>query len=182
MDREKQDVMRKASIEAVNHLGLIKPEFTHKIINLLEGYGTVHPKDVCAKYRKYGDQLSKEEKINIGINVRAFISREALSEITEKGLSNAIDAHYLTLLRATFTMFRYNNKMGIDELFCHVNEKSVTLYYSASGDCCNYCKEMDEVHITCIDDYILPNEKCTCVTANYTIGHKVDWFWDLVNN
>jgi hypothetical protein len=73
---------------------------------MLEANEGQHPKEIARQYRKYGEQLTNDEKRSLGIRASAFYSREALKSLTEKGRSTIKDAHATTLLRAMFGFFR----------------------------------------------------------------------------
>ena len=99
--------------EALQHLGLLdhsaKPNL-EKIIGQCREKGFTA---VATEYRKQGEQLDKTEKKALGIRSNSFMSKQAASELTEKGKVKPLDAHFLTLWRADFTIDRAQRIVGI---------------------------------------------------------------------
>ena len=89
--------------EAMKALGLLKPDARTTLVALLPDF-LLDPS--TNDFRKAGAQLSTEEKKALGISSRAFISHEALCELTEKGVKEPIYAHECTLQRAMLTIGR----------------------------------------------------------------------------
>jgi hypothetical protein len=89
--------------EAMEALGLLKPDARTTLLALLPGF-LLDPS--TNDFRKAGAQLSTEEKKALGISSRAFLSHEALGELTEDGVKEPTYAHECTLHRALLTIGR----------------------------------------------------------------------------
>jgi len=70
---------------------------------------------VATAHRKDGPQLDKSEKKELGIRANAFMSRQAASELTEKGMESPLEAHFLTLWRADFTIDRARHLLNASQ-------------------------------------------------------------------
>ena len=88
--------------EAVASLGYLKPGVVEKLTRLIEDEFAQplqrHPRELATQVRKQGQQLSRDEKKGLGIRANAFMSREALADLTDKGLSSPLAAHEQTVL------------------------------------------------------------------------------------
>lgn len=123
--------------ESIAALGYIKPEFDTALAIMLEANEGQHPKEIARQYRKNGEQLTNGEKRSLGIRASAFYSREALQSLTDKGKSNLLEAHTVTLLRAMFSFF--TNRMVEDARKANIHRFQVS---GAFADCPG-CKAMD---------------------------------------
>lgn len=92
--------------EAIQSLGYIKPEAASKLVKLIERNESQHPKHISTSYRKAGTQLSRDEKKALGLRANAFMSKEALSDVSDKGLMMPLAAHEETILRAALAWSR----------------------------------------------------------------------------
>lgn len=92
--------------EAITSLGYLKLESAPVMATLLPLCDTHHPNAVAAQYRKRGEQISRDEKKALGLRSNAFMSREAVVDLTEKGRERPLEAHATTLLRASFSAVR----------------------------------------------------------------------------
>jgi hypothetical protein len=95
-----------ATREAIQHLGLLKPDAEDSIYHLTDDQFTEHhPRARCTAYRKDGEQLAKAELKSLGLRSNAVLSRKAFNEISETGLDDPLAAHETVLSRAVFTLF-----------------------------------------------------------------------------
>jgi hypothetical protein len=133
------------ALEAVRRLGLLNDHAAITIAAMLEATVSEHPRAVCTRYRKLGQQVSNGFKKELGIRANGFMSIAAYDELSEAGKKRAIDAHEITLLRATFhrskvRMFEQAVAAGFDKVrfspshldecdFCRQNSNQI-LYIS----------------------------------------------------
>lgn len=75
---DKSDIVRSSLSEAIQKLGLIKPDALERIAHLLSADMSVHPRQTCTEYRKTGVQLTKEEKKSVGITAMRFLAARHL--------------------------------------------------------------------------------------------------------
>lgn len=103
-----------AVAEAIEKLQLVKPEAHTVLLNALPHF-VDDPKYGLA-LRKTGTQLNSDEKAQLGIKPRSFMSKELLSQLTPDGLRDPTNSHELTMQRASLTLGRaislYNAKLG----------------------------------------------------------------------
>jgi hypothetical protein len=95
--------------EAIKSLGYLKPEAALKLVNLIHDNRHQNSKQISTLYRKGGEQLTSEEKKHLGIRANAMMSKQAINDLTEKGLSKPVSAHEQTILRASLAWSRSNN-------------------------------------------------------------------------
>lgn len=180
LGRTKEEIIEIAVDEAIRRLGLLNPAARTAILALMQDEQGHHPRSLCTAYRKAGEQISKEELKAIGLRANSFMSREALTEITEAGLANPLEAHVSTLLRAHFTVSRWRSFQSDDELVRRGVAREAILYnYSMLPPVCECCRKLDGDPTTPETAHILPPDACECKTANYSIQQRVDWFYDL---
>lgn len=133
------------ALEAVRRLGLLKDDAAMTIAGMLKYTVSEHPRAVCTRYRKLGQQVSNEVKKELGIRTNGFMSVPAYDELSEAGKKRSIEAHEMTLLRATFhrskvQMFGQAIDAGFDKVrfspshldeceFCRQNNNQI-LYIS----------------------------------------------------
>lgn len=160
--------------EAVTSLGYIKPEFTALIAALLTLCEVHHPREVATKYRKRGDQLSRDEKCRGGIRANAFMSREAFDQLTGKGKASPLAAHYDTLLRAAFSNFRARTLAS--DLSALPN---ATLAYSAADRACSVCSMLDGKAADRTSAVAFPPSDCQRAICNIMLRWKIDYFAGL---
>lgn len=125
--------------EAIRSLGYLKPETAKQIAMLIEENPTQHPKAIATSYRKKGDQITTDEKKRLGIRANGFMSKDALEDLTEKGLANPLVAHEQTILRASLAVSRAR-RISIEK------EQGVTQWkFSGAGsDDCAGCKRLED--------------------------------------
>lgn len=169
------ELRRKAAQEAIRRLGLLRVGAAYTVYNLLEDAQALHPKAICTAYRKQGEQLTDEEKEGLGIRKNAFMAREALTELTELGLQDPIRAHELTVLRASFTMFRYRNAVSARGMMREYPDTPIEIRYDVfHADTCDLCKSLDGKLVD-VNWGLFPPEGCTCVTAPYGLRVHMDY-------
>jgi hypothetical protein len=88
--------------EAVRRLGLLDDQAAITIAGMLDATDTEHPRTVCTRYRKLGPQVSNDVKKELGIRANGFMSVSAYGELSDLGKKRALEAHEITLVRATF--------------------------------------------------------------------------------
>lgn len=170
---------RLAAQEAVDNLRLLKPHTVSTVDRLLTQAQELHPRTICSAYRKQGKQLPDEEKKRLGIRKNGFMSREALEEISELGLKDPIRAHELTVLRASFALFRHRNAISAQRFIREQPELPIEVQYDVSHpDACEKCKALHHKPVG-PDWGLLPPSGCTCVTAPYGLHIHADWFAQL---
>lgn len=176
-----KDQIREIAVdEAIRRLGLLHPTARTAILTMMQDEEGQHPRSLCTAYRKAGDQISKGELKAIGLRANAFMSREALAEITPAGLENPLEAHVSTLLRSYFTVSRWRSFQSADELVRRGVASEAILYkYDMLPPVCECCRKLDGEPTTPETAHILPPDDCECGTANYSIQQRVDWFYDL---
>lgn len=160
--------------EAVTALGFIKPQHVDLIATLLTLCEVHHPREIFTKFRKRGEQLSRDEKKAIGLRANAFMSREAYDQLTAVGHKEPLDAHYVTLLRATFSMFR-DRTLRSDV----VHHPGANLSYCAIDRQCSTCRRLDGQPLKKELAASLPPPDCPVPACNITFSWHVDWFADL---
>jgi hypothetical protein len=166
--------------EAIRRLGFLHPSTRTAILTMMQDEQGQHPRSLCTAYRKMGEQISKEQLKAIGLRANAFMSREALADITEAGLENPLEAHVSTLLRSYFTVSRWRSFQSADELIRQGIAQEAILYkYDMLPPVCECCRKLDGEPTTPDTAHILPPEDCGCETANYSIQQRVDWFHNL---
>lgn len=169
------DIYLSAAQEAIDRLGLLNSESDETISKILKNGHGLHPKKLSSDHRKSDPQLSKEEKRSLGLRSNAFMSQSAFAEISQKGLIDAIKAHETTLLRASFTIFRWKSIQSIEETKRIVGDCFAGVRFDANPDACSFCQNLDGTLLENPLDALFPDKSCTCITANYGISVKVDW-------
>jgi hypothetical protein len=95
--------------EAIDALGYVSRDCVQPLAELLPVCQVEGPRAVATRWRKTGEQLSREEKRAIGMRSNAFMSRRAFASLTDKGRCHPIDAFEQTIGRAIFTEVRWQN-------------------------------------------------------------------------
>ena len=175
------DAMReKAAIEAVHRLALLKPQAVPTLIMLMANSQGEHPRTSCSAFRKQGTQLSDDEKRTLKIRVNASMSRCALGEISTLGMADPIRAHELSLLRASFAIFRHRNAKSTAQMMLdhpdHPIEITYEIFHPDACDDCNARHGSPVPH----DWGLFAPDDCTCITAPYGLHVTVDFFASLV--
>jgi hypothetical protein len=164
-----------AAREAVAHLGLLKPAAEPTILRLLENRAGEHPRTVATAWRKAGEQVSAEQKRMLGIRVNAFLSREALDELAERGFADPLRAHELTLLRATFVLFRHRTAVSYQKVMAeHPDVRMEVRYDAFHHDSCDVCKSLHDTPVG-TDWGLFAPDGCTCMTAPHGLRLAADW-------
>ena len=132
--------------EAIRSLGYVKADAAPKLCELIASDPHASDKSISTAYRKSGTQLSAEGKKALGLRANAFMTEEALADLTEKGRECALIAHEATMRRAAFALKHAENM---------AKEKSlgVTKWEAVAPatDQCPGCKRLDG-QVMCADD------------------------------
>ena len=164
-----------AAREAVAYLGLLKPAAEPTIVRLLENRAGEHPRTVATVWRKAGEQVSAEEKRILGIRPNAFLSREALDELAERGFADPLRAHELTLLRATFVLFRHRNAVSYRKVMAeHPDVRMEVRYDAFHHDSCEVCKSLHDTPVG-TDWGLFAPDGCACMTAPHGLRLDAEW-------
>ncbi len=137
-----------------------------------------HPRTTCTALRKDGEQLSKDEKKALGLRSNAFLSRFAFAQLTDKGLAEPLAAHETTLLRAVFTLSRFQTirRMESADLGkAFIGEYKIDVLNME----CPSCKARDGTITTEPEQAVFPASDCICPTANYSLQPYVDWLREI---
>lgn len=146
--------------EAVGHLGLLKPSAKPSIEALISRCMAEGFKAVALSHRKDGEQLGKEEKRALGIRSNGFMSRRAASELSETGRLKPLEAHFLTLWRADFTIDRAKRIVAASaQEFGRINQ------LGGHRDGCAFCTEnydkvIDPFTASPFPPAVCPNAAC----------------------
>jgi hypothetical protein len=171
---------RRAAEEAVAHLGLLKPEAAETVYRLLDNPDGSHPRAICAAYRKEGSQLLEEEKNKASLRKNAFMSREAIVEISPKGMHDPLRAHELTVLRGSFAVFRHRNALSAQHIMQeHPNLPIEVQYDVFHPDSCDVCKALHGKPVG-PDWGLLAPDGCTCVTAPFGLQIHADFIGEVL--
>jgi len=161
------DIVKSALTEAIDKLGLIKPDAIERISHLLSADMTVHPRQTCIEYRKTGDQLSKEDKKANGINGNAFFSRNAFDDLTDLGRLNPLIAHQQTILRANFTVGRYHSLEKLKQIFLPGHGFKGIVKFIGSAPECPFCSDSDGELMKIEEAPVFPPPQCACAAPHY---------------
>lgn len=150
--------------EAIGSLGYLKPTSATKLCAFMSKNLAQHPKQLSVQYRKAGTQLTADEKKELGIRSNAAMSKEALSDLSEKGRTSPLSAHEQTMLRALLACGR---AQSID------SERAVGVarweVLGAFPDQCSGCKRLDGKIIS--DDDADPVGPADCFREACAIGY-----------
>lgn len=120
-----------------------------------------------------------EEKKALGIRANGFLSRLALSELTDLGKASPLTAHETTLLRASFSVMRYNAVQQEAQLKKQLGRCFVGFEYDVLAADCETCIALSGKVTNGSNAFVLPPPTCTCDTANYGLRQKIDWLADI---
>ena len=160
--------------EAGRSLGYLTPDAIDTVVFLMGDELVVHPRETATGYRKGGEQINDDEKKALGIRKNAFMSRRALEDLTEKGLTRPLDAHEVTTLRATFAMSRTRNIAQANEL--GYDEFKVS---SSLDGRCAACDALEGKIFRGADAPIFPPLGCECETGRYVLQVQIDFLAGL---
>lgn len=160
--------------EAISSLGYVVPDAAGTIAVLMTFCDVHHPRQVAAKYRKLGDQISREEKRALGIRANGFLSIGALAELTEKGRQAPLHAHYMTLLRATFSHTR------LRMIASPPPHEHASLRYDAMFSDCAGCSRLHETSLEAASASPFPPEDCEREGCAIMLRWEVDHFAVIV--
>jgi hypothetical protein len=162
------------AVEAVVHLGLLKDGAAQEIARMLPRTVVEHPFKVATDYRKSGQQLSPDEKRSIGIRTNAFMSRVALSDLTSLGLGRPLEAHAITLLRATFYRQKILSLQNFKRMGCF------EVRFSASHKMeCKLCQRLDGEVVSIEELAEMPFAGCNREACSAVLMPYKNWFAEL---
>jgi hypothetical protein len=177
---DKKTLRRRAAEEAVAYLGLLRPEATETVFRLLDNPDGSNPRAICTIYRKKGEQLHEGEKKVAGLRKKAFMSREALAEITAKGMQDPLRAHELTVLRGSFAIFRHRHALSAEHMMQkHPNLPIEVQYDVFHPDSCDVCNALHGKPVGPNWGLFAP-DRCTCITAPYGLHIHVDFIGEVL--
>lgn len=159
--------------EAIQSLGLIKPDAEHVITNILEMMVGGDRANTTVR-RKEEPQLTREEKKALGLRSNAFMSVAALGDLTEAGKAIPLYAHENTALRAFFTTCRHRD---VNQMVSQKWGKawSGKFKYDVISEGCKVCEKLSGKLVPVDKLHILPPPRCTCPTANYGLQADIDF-------
>jgi hypothetical protein len=173
-----ETMRQEAADEAVSKLGLLDTSVVPLIVGFLGGqYEGEHPRSICSTYRKNGEQISKEEKKKLGLRSNASLSRQAYSDLTDKGRQKPLVSHEQVLLRAWFSVQRFRSVLRIKEM--EFPEEHIEWTYEVLNMICPACAAMDGKKVDRQNIAVLPPQSCVCETANYVFRVQIDWLADI---
>ncbi|UWS78308.1 hypothetical protein N1037_13605 [Phaeobacter sp. G2] len=156
--------------EAFEHLGLLKPSAKPSIEAAIHRCMAEGFKAVALSHRKDGKQLSKEAKKALGIRSNAFMSKRAASELSEKGKLKPLEAHFLTLWRADFTIDRAKRILTASG-----HEFGSISQLGAHRDGCAFCTENYDSYIDPFTASPFPPAECPNAACGMMYHASVDW-------
>lgn len=159
--------------EAVKALGYIEPSHTRTLALLQSLCVTHHPREVATKYRKRGEQLSREEKKALGLRSNAFYSREAFDALTDKGKKSPILAYENTLLRGSFSYFRSTSiasSVGVN----HAYLKYTSMFFD-----CDVCAKLNGQMIKPDQAHWMPPSNCDRDSCGIMLRLGIDFIASL---
>lgn len=176
-----EQLLQVAVDEAIERLGYVNGAARPALIDMLQDDRGLHPRALCTAHRKSGRLLTRDELRATGLRANAFMSHEALAEITAAGRANPLDAHMLTLLRAVFTVSRWRAIHRAEALVRDgvVKREALLFTYDMLPPVCPTCAELNGEALTPETAHILPPPDCACETANYGVRMRIDYLHDL---
>lgn len=160
--------------EAIQALGYLRPRAAEVIADMIEEVMVNHPRSTTTTYRKNGEQISDVQKKALGIRKNAFFSRAALEELTEKGLSNPLDAHEITLRRATFSFLRVSAiRQGWDHGYDQFR-------HSSFDTTCPACHALDDKITSGAQAQVFPAPECICATGRFGLSIHIDFIGEFI--
>lgn len=153
-------------------LGYLKPDCFPRIAALMEEYEGTHPHQIARKFRQTGQPLSREAKKSIGLRANADMTLEAMTALTEKGLSTPIKGLECTVLDANFAYFRDRQMqafIGTDL------EDDVTFHIRSAWYDCPGCVRLNNQEIEPGELHTLPPVDCANEACALTIRPHVDY-------
>ncbi len=171
---------RRAAEEAVAHLGLLKSDAVETVFGLLDNPHGFHPRAICTAYRKGGEQLEDGEKKAAGIRKSALMSRDAIAEITAKGMQDPLRAHELTVLRGSFAIFRHRNALSAERMMQEHPDLPIEVQYDVfHSDSCGVCNDLYRKPVE-PDWGLFAPDGCTCITAPYGLHIHADFIGEVL--
>jgi hypothetical protein len=162
--------------EAIQVLGYLTRAAEPTILVMLQPVPVEHPRAICIRYRRTGEQLSHDEKRTLGVRANAFLSRQAFSELTERGKIKPLQAHELTLLRAEFTRSRKRTVDNLQKPEWGQVRQHASFRHDPSTLQCAGCKRLKALGKVAADSVqIMPPIDCETETCNLAVSMDVDW-------
>lgn len=161
--------------EANQALGYLRPGAGEVIADMIEEVMVNHPRLTATTYRKAGEQVSDAEKKALGVRRNGFLSQSAPGDLTEKGRIKPLDAHEVTLRRATFSFHRVRTirqgwEHGYDEF-----------EHSSFDPTCPACDALDKKITSGADAQVFPPSGCICETGRFGLTIHIDYIAELVD-
>ncbi|SEK85399.1 hypothetical protein SAMN04488032_107119 [Pacificibacter marinus] len=136
-----ETIEQDAISEAIETLGYLSPNAFDSVKDMLKDSMRLGPRAVATAHRKNGRQISDEAKKVLGIRRNAFMSEKALSELTEKGRSKPLHAHFATVWRASFTISRANKIHAYNEHSLKFRHDCTLRYRGVHSEGCSHCDQ-----------------------------------------
>lgn len=165
-----QTIVDDAINEAINHLGLLERAAKPNIASMIGDCRTLGFKAVATRYRKSGEQLSTVEKKELGLRSNSFMSQQAASELIEKGKTKPLEAHFLTLWRADFTIDRANQTFVASK-----QEYGRLKYMGQHRDGCAHCDALRGKQVSPFDVTPFPPEACSNDACCMSLRLNIDY-------
>lgn len=173
---------RQAAQESIESLKLLNLGAVDTVFRLLEDAQHTNPKAIYTAYRKQGNQISDLDKKTLGIRKNGFMTYEALADISGDGMHDVIRAHELTVLRASFVLFRYRNAISAERMMKEHCEIPIEVQYDVfHPESCDVCNALHHTPVGS-DWGLFPPTGCTCVTAPYGLHVHVDFIGGQLAN
>lgn len=170
-----------AITEAITSLGYLRPEAAPQLAELLArctGGAREHPRSVATAYRKAGEQLSAGEKKAAGVRANAHLSRQAYADLTEKGQTNPLAAHEITILRASYTILRQSSYDQCVSACAEIGEDSFIFVDGMFTGTCAGCSRLNNTMVTTPISGVPPDCEREACGLMYRV--KVDFIGQLV--
>lgn len=162
--------------EAIEALGYLQPHAAEVIADMIEEVMVNQPRSTTTTYRKNGEQVSDGEKKALGIRRNAFFSRAALEDLTEKGCSKPLDAHELTLRRATYSFQRVRTiRQGWDHGYDQFR-------HSSFDTTCPACHALSDKITSGAEAHVFPPKDCICETGRFGLSIHIDFVAELIES
>lgn len=172
---------RAAAHEAIDRLGLLTADAAEVIIALLADARGLHPRRLCAEYRRRGLQIDAAQKKVLGMRKNGALSLEALAHLTPAGRRQPVTAHETVLLRAGFSVARQTSVRSFLALVDQraLSPSALVFTYDFAARDCPGCKTLDGAPVEPRKAAIFPPPDCACPAPGYAIQAHVDWLAEV---
>lgn len=154
-------IVETAAREAIAGLGLIRLSALQTFTTLLASRDFKSAQEISRQYLACGEQLTRDEKLALGLGTTAHFSRAALLDLAPAGFVHAARAHELTLTRAIATLRRQRLVAELDA--DAVGGSALPgLRHVAAHDACRICSGLHGVVTDHLDAWIFPPDGCEC--------------------